>query len=36
MKKNKRFWIALFVFSLIGQIAWVVENMQWLKETIRL
>lgn len=25
--KNKRFWIALFVFSLIGQIAWVVENM---------
>ena len=25
--KNRRFWIALFVFSLIGQIAWVVENM---------
>ena len=25
--KSKRFWIALFVFSLIGQIAWVVENM---------
>ena len=25
--KGKRFWIALFVFSLIGQIAWVVENM---------
>ena len=24
---NKRFWAALFVFSLIGQIAWVVENM---------
>ena len=24
---RKRFWIALFVFSLIGQIAWVVENM---------
>lgn len=24
---SKRFWIALFVFSLIGQIAWVVENM---------
>ncbi|MBQ6234745.1 MAG: MFS transporter [Clostridia bacterium] len=25
--KGKRFWVALFVFSLIGQIAWVVENM---------
>ena len=25
--KSKRFWVALFVFSLIGQIAWVVENM---------
>ena len=25
--KNKRFWVALFLFSLIGQIAWVVENM---------
>lgn len=24
---RKRFWVALFVFSLIGQIAWVVENM---------
>ena len=24
---RKRFWIALIVFSLIGQIAWVVENM---------
>lgn len=24
---RKRFWAALFVFSLIGQIAWVVENM---------
>lgn len=24
---RKRFWTALFVFSLIGQIAWVVENM---------
>ena len=24
---RRRFWIALFVFSLIGQIAWVVENM---------
>ena len=24
---RKRFWIALFVFSLIGQVAWVVENM---------
>ena len=26
MKRN-RFWIALIVFSLMGQIAWVVENM---------
>ncbi len=25
--RSKRFWIALFIFSLIGQIAWVVENM---------
>lgn len=24
---RRRFWIALFLFSLIGQIAWVVENM---------
>ena len=24
---RRRFWIALFVFSLVGQIAWVVENM---------
>ncbi len=29
MKKNKKglFWLALTVFSLMGQIAWVVENM---------
>ena len=30
MKKTKltpRFWCALTLFSLIGQIAWVVENM---------
>ena len=26
-KRSARFWIALTVFSLIGQIAWVVENM---------
>ncbi len=25
--QRKRFWIALILFSLIGQIAWVVENM---------
>ena len=25
--KNKRFFIALIIFSLVGQIAWVVENM---------
>ena len=30
MKKTKlgaRFWLALTVFSLVGQVAWVVENM---------
>lgn len=27
MKKNPKFWIALVVFSLVGQIAWVMENM---------
>ena len=27
MKKSKRFWISLVLFSLIGQVAWVVENM---------
>lgn len=29
MEKNltKRFWAALFIFSLMGQVAWVVENM---------
>ncbi len=26
-KKNSKFWLALTVFSLIGQVAWVVENM---------
>ncbi len=26
-KKNTRFWLALVIFSLVGQIAWVVENM---------
>ena len=26
-KLTKKFWIALVVFSLIGQVAWVVENM---------
>ena len=26
-KKNGRFWLALVIFSLTGQIAWVVENM---------
>ena len=25
--KNKKFFLALIVFSLIGQVAWVVENM---------
>ena len=27
MKSKKRFWLTLTVFSLIGQIAWVIENM---------
>ena len=26
-KPNVRFWISIAVFSLIGQVAWVVENM---------
>ena len=26
-KRTSRFWIALTLFSLIGQVAWVVENM---------
>ena len=26
-KLGKKFWLALVVFSLIGQVAWVVENM---------
>ena len=26
-KLSPRFWLALTMFSLIGQIAWVVENM---------
>ena len=24
---NKRFWTAMLVFGLMGQVAWVVENM---------
>ena len=27
MAKNSKFWIALIIFSLTGQVAWVVENM---------
>ena len=26
-KKNPKFWLALVIFSLVGQVAWVVENM---------
>ena len=26
-KKSGRFWLALVIFSLVGQVAWVVENM---------
>ncbi|MBQ8303710.1 MAG: MFS transporter, partial [Clostridia bacterium] len=25
--KNSKFWLTLVIFSLIGQVAWVVENM---------
>ena len=25
--KNKKFYLALVIFSLVGQVAWVVENM---------
>ena len=27
MKKSPKFWAALVIFSLVGQIAWVMENM---------
>ena len=26
-RKDSKFWLALVIFSLIGQVAWVVENM---------
>ena len=26
-KQTGRFWLALVIFSLVGQVAWVVENM---------
>ena len=26
-RKNSKFWLALVIFSLVGQVAWVVENM---------
>ena len=26
-KTTKKFWLALTIFGLIGQVAWVVENM---------
>ena len=26
-KKSPKFWLSLVIFSLIGQIAWVMENM---------
>ena len=26
-KKNTKFYLALVIFSLVGQVAWVVENM---------
>ncbi len=27
MKKNRKFWLSLIIFSLVGQVAWVMENM---------
>ena len=27
MKKSSKFWLSLIIFSLVGQIAWVMENM---------
>ena len=27
MQKNRKFWLSLIVFSLVGQVAWVMENM---------
>ncbi len=27
MKNGKKFWLSLVIFSLVGQVAWVVENM---------
>ena len=26
-KKSSKFWLSLVIFSLVGQVAWVVENM---------
>ena len=26
-KKSPKFWLCLIIFSLVGQIAWVMENM---------
>jgi len=27
MKNNRKFWLSLIIFSLVGQVAWVMENM---------
>ena len=27
MKKDRKFWLSLIIFSLVGQVAWVMENM---------
>ena len=29
-KKNGKFWLALVIFSLTGQVAWTVENMYFI------
>ena len=26
-KLSRKFWLSLVIFSLVGQVAWVVENM---------
>ena len=26
-KKSPKFWLSLIIFSLVGQVAWVMENM---------
>lgn len=32
-KNSKKFWIALVIFSLVGQVAWVVEMVTFKQDT---